>query len=83
MLEHRNLRNNNGNNHDTSLYVPRNLDNTKLWQRYGDVETVFLTGGNEDWAAIPQASRHGGKLACGVPSGSYACVPKKDSEKVP
>lgn len=37
-LKPRNLRNNNGNNHDESLFVPRNIGNTKFWQRCGDVE---------------------------------------------
>lgn len=60
--------------------MPRNLDNTKFWQRCGDVGTIFIAGRNEDWAAIPQASMHGGKLEGGIWSYSYVYVPKKNSE---
>lgn len=59
-LKHRNLRSNNGNNNEKSLYVPRNLDNTKSGQRCGDAGTTSITGGNKGCAAVPQARRHVG-----------------------
>ena len=59
-LKHRNLRSNNGNNNDKSLYVLRNLDNTKFGQRCGDAGTTSITGGNEGCTAVPQARRRVG-----------------------